>query len=216
MNDELWHEGVIGIVASKIAEKYHKPTILFSKGKLFSKGSGRSIKGFNLFNALKSCDRFIDVYGGHSMAAGLKVKNENIVNLERCLNDLAAGLKEQSKEKEILIDKLIPLEIIDDNLYHSISLLAPFGPENPRPVFASFNVSLKYEPRIVGNRHVKLKFRKSGNSLIDGIFFNGKDYMRDITSKRIDICYTIRENSYMGKNSIELQIMDMRNAAPER
>ncbi|HFD05057.1 MAG TPA: single-stranded-DNA-specific exonuclease RecJ, partial [Firmicutes bacterium] len=208
-----WHEGVIGIVASKITEKFNKPTILFASEDMYSKGSGRSVDGFNLYNALSSCSKFIDAFGGHSMAAGLRIKNENIENLENCLNKIASNIKDTPDVKSLTVDMAIPLGIINDTLYQSISYLAPFGPGNPKPIFASFNVPIKYEPRIVGNGHVKFKFSTSAGNTIDGIFFNGKEYLSEINGNNVDICYTLQENNYMGRHSVELNIADIRNAS---
>ena len=213
LSSNTWHEGVIGIVASKITEKFNKPTILFASEDMYSKGSGRSVDGFNLYNALSSCSKFIDAFGGHSMAAGLRIKNENIENLENCLNKIASNIKDIPDVKSLTVDMAIPLGIINDTLYQSISYLAPFGPGNPKPIFASFNVPIKYEPRIVGNGHVKFKFSTSAGNTIDGIFFNGKEYLSEINGNNVDICYTLQENNYMGRHSVELNIADIRNAS---
>jgi single-stranded-DNA-specific exonuclease len=206
-----WHEGVLGIVSSRICEKYNKPTILLSMNNKLAKGSGRSVDNFNLLNALKKCEVYLKSYGGHAMAAGLLIENDKLGDFENCLNKLASDLEISDIKSKIMIDCEIPFSVIDNVFYNDIQKLHPFGAGNPPPVFISYNVSIVGKPRIVGNEHLKIVLRKNGKD-INAIAFGGKHLLDSIINDEIDICYTVYKNSYMGNESIELKIFDIRNA----
>lgn len=206
-----WHQGVIGIVASRIVEKFNRPTVMISldQEKGIGKGSARSIEGFHLFEALKSCEEYLLGFGGHKYAAGLTILPEQITELRSSLQQTA---REQLTDREFVprlkIDSDIELDEINDNLFRYVSRLAPFGPENMRPVFVARAVELVGPPNVVGNNHLKFKVRKH-RRLFDAMAFNMADqYFDRLQFERplMNIAFIIEENIWQGRRNLQLRV----------
>ncbi len=206
-----WHKGVIGIVASRLIEKYYRPTILLTESNGMAVGSGRSVPGFNLYDAIKECEEYLEQWGGHQAAAGLSLSLDNIEKF--------AEKFEESVSKSITKEMLTPileydLEIdIDDvtaTFCRSIERFGPFGPESMKPVFVSHGLTNYYKPKLVGNNHLQLSLRSGEGKLYKGIAFGlGHFYEEMLKSSRFDICYTIEPNEYKGDYIVSINIKDI-------
>ena len=212
LDQEGWHPGVIGIVASRVVEKYYRPTIMISIEDGVGKGSARSISGFDIYLALKQCEDLLIGYGGHKYAAGLTIERDNIEEFRTRFNEIAS----QHLDKELLAPKLriegeIRLSEINSRLYKFLRLLAPFGPQNMRPVFFSQKLQVVGTPSIVGNNHLKFKVRQDG-IVMDAIGFNLGDliYRIDPGVNNLDMAYVIEENTYLGRTTLQLRVKDLR------
>ncbi|HNX01900.1 MAG TPA: single-stranded-DNA-specific exonuclease RecJ, partial [Candidatus Cloacimonadota bacterium] len=197
VSSDGWHPGVIGIVASKLVEKYYRPVIMISFKDGIGSGSGRSIADFDLFGALTQVENNLHSFGGHKYAVGLTIYEEY---LDRFENELNRFVKQHLSLEQMLppisIDKEIELYNISDELMSWISKFAPFGPENARPVFETRNVVISNYPYNVGRNHLKLKVMKDGVSL-DMIGYNLGDYLSMLRKNAIvDIAYTLEMNTF--------------------
>ena len=210
--DDNWHEGVIGIVASKIKETYHRPAVIISLSKGTGKGSARSVKGFDLYENLTECRELLDGYGGHPMAAGLPLNRENLEDFRTRFSNLAyETLADDDLVNSLDIEGEMDLNLIDGRFMDFLEKLAPFGPGNMTPKFITRHVIPVGNPRLVGNGD-HLKFRaKKGETSYDAIGFNmGNHYEKLITGKPIDIAYVVEKNEWQGRTSIQLNIRDIK------
>ena len=210
--DDNWHEGVIGIVASKIKETYHRPAVIISLSNGTGKGSARSVKGFDLYENLTECRELLDGYGGHPMAAGLTLDRENLEDFRTRFSNLAyETLADDDLVNSLDIEGEMDLNLIDSRFMDFLEKLAPFGPGNMTPKFITRHVIPVGNPRLVGNGD-HLKFRaKKGETSYDAIGFNmGNHYEKLITGKPIDIAYVVEKNEWQGRTSIQLNIMDIK------
>ncbi|MBT3231811.1 MAG: single-stranded-DNA-specific exonuclease RecJ [Calditrichaeota bacterium] len=211
LDGEQWHPGVIGIVASRIIERYYRPTVMISVDKGVGKGSARSVPNFDLHSALKSCADLFIQFGGHKYAAGLTIPAENIPEFRRRFNKIASEmLTPTDLIRKVNIDDEIELDMITYELLRMLNMLAPFGPHNRHPQFVSYNLSVVGTPRIVGNNHLKFKVSQNG-AVIEAIAFNrGEDIKRLQTNRIVDLIYTIEENTWMDRSNLQLKIVDLR------
>ena len=210
--DDNWHEGVIGIVASKIKETYHRPAVIISLSNGTGKGSARSVKGFDLYENLTECRELLDDYGGHPMAAGLTLEQENLEDFRTRFSNLAyETLADDDLVNSLDIEGEMDLNLIDSRFMDFLEKLAPFGPGNMTPKFITRHVIPVGNPRLVGNGD-HLKFRaKKGETSYDAIGFNmGNHYEKLITGKPIDIAYVVEKNEWQGRTSIQLNIRDIK------
>ena len=210
--DDNWHEGVIGIVASKIKETYHRPAVIISLSNGTGKGSARSVKGFDLYENLTECRELLDGYGGHPMAAGLTLDQENLEDFRTRFSNLAyETLADDDLVNSLDIEGEMDLNLIDGRFMDFLEKLAPFGPGNMTPKFITRHVIPVGNPRLVGNGD-HLKFRaKKGETSYDAIGFNmGNHYEKLITGKPIDIAYVVEKNEWQGRTSIQLNIRDIK------
>ena len=227
--NENIHESIAGIVAGRIKEKYNRPTFILTKGKNMAKGSGRSIEDYNMFAELQKCKDLIDKFGGHPMAAGLSIKNENIKTLSENLNK-NCELVEENFIPKLVIDRQIKLNQITNELIESINLLEPFGKGNPTPVFAEKNVEIIRAYFIGKDNNILKLFCKIKNNMrkIDGICFDGAEKFKSIIQAQygqkkleyilgnnpadilMDIVFTPSINEYNGVKNIQLIIKDFR------
>ncbi len=212
--DEDWHDGVIGIVASKIVELYYKPTIVLTVNGMIAKGSARSIPNFNLFDALSQCEKFFIRYGGHEQAAGMTLKTEDIEKFRKKINQIAHKvLRDEDMIPKIICDGKLMLNEINEKLLNELSNLAPFGIGNATPRFINCKLKAK-DIRGVGhnNRHLKIKFEESNtNKMIEGIGFNlGK--FRKLISENDEIAavFVPEYNKYNNKVNMQLNIKDIK------
>lgn len=227
--DEETHESVAGIIAGRIKDKYNHPTIVITKSEDGAKGSGRSIEGYHLFEAMFQHKELFTKFGGHAMAAGFSLDEENIPLLREKLNG-DCNLKDEDFTSVYHINKILDFDEISLNLEKEISWFAPFGKENPKPLFASQNILIQ-RLFLMGKNKDMLKFtlkdEKNGN-LMTGISFDGYNsfvdmlkelYNEEICGKmlsdgkineRIDLVYTVEKNTYQGNSSVQLMIKDFR------
>jgi single-stranded-DNA-specific exonuclease len=209
---EKWHPGVIGIVASRIIEKFYRPTIMITIENGVGKGSARSIPGFDIYGALKQCEDLLLQFGGHKYAAGLSIKAESFTEFRRRFNEIARGmLTEDNLVPKITIDAAITLNDITPQIVKFLRHFAPFGPKNTRPLFVSYAVEVVGTPRIVGSNHLKFRVRQGGE-VFDCIGFNMGDFLPrlELGSRMVDMVYVIEENEWNNRKTIQLRIKDIK------
>ena len=213
LHDDNWHPGVIGIVASRLVERFHKPAVMLTTIDGVAKGSARSVSGFNIYEALQGCDDLLLQFGGHEAAAGLAIEIENIEKFRERLNViLKQNMKQSDIHPEIHIDAKISLSEISPKFIRVLDQFAPFGPGNMRPLFLSENVAIVNPPRLVGTNHLVTSFRQNGNEKIfDAIGFNLGAYVTDIDKEKnlVDIVYTIESVQKDGKTYPQLRLRDL-------
>jgi single-stranded-DNA-specific exonuclease len=212
-----WHPGVIGIVASRIVEKYYLPTVLLTSVDGIAKGSARSIAGFDIHNALKRCEGFIEQFGGHKYAAGLSIREEQIAGFREALNEFAVGnISDEMLIPQIHVDVEVKLSELTPQFFHIIKQFAPFGPGNLRPNFIVRNAEIVGYPKIVGKDHLKFRVR-TNTGFIDAIAFGMGSRMGELTGlARYDIVFSIEENEYRGTITPQLRIADFRRVESPR
>jgi single-stranded-DNA-specific exonuclease len=211
-----WHKGVIGIVASRImSEWYYRPTIILTGNNGRVNGSARSVKDFDIYNAIESCSDLLEQFGGHMYAAGLTLKPENVEAFrERFEEVVANSIEDRMLVREIEIDAEIKLSDINQKFYNVLKQFAPFGPGNMAPVFKTENVSDTGYSRLVGSktpRHLKLTLKEIGNQIqLDGIAFQLGERLDEIQNNAaFNICYHIEENSFRDETKLQLNIKDL-------
>jgi single-stranded-DNA-specific exonuclease len=208
---EDWHPGVIGIVASRIMEKFNRPTILISVRDGIGKGSARSTSNFDMYSALKSVEEVLDNFGGHKYAAGLTVKQENIQTLlsrmQKVTNEVISN---EDLVPTLEIHSEISLKELDATFLKWLKMFAPYGPQNTRPVFVSRDVEVVGDLNVVGNNHLKFKVKSDG-IVIDAIAFNFAEVRPKMKPIRqhIDAAYVIEENTWNGRTTIQMRIKDI-------
>ncbi len=211
---ENWHPGVIGIVASRIVEKYYRPTVMITIENGIGKGSARSIPGFDLFGAIRECSDLLEQYGGHKYAAGLTIKAENIESFKESFNKAATKrLKQEDLIPKLKIDAEIDLDQITPEIVRTLRDFAPYGPRNMKPNFASYGLEIVGMPRIVGQNHLKFKVRQpsSGGYVFDAIGFNLGHLLHLAENGRgIDMVYNIDENRWNNQVNLQLNAKDLK------
>jgi single-stranded-DNA-specific exonuclease len=207
---EGWHRGVIGIVAQRVVEKYHRPTLVIGVEQGMGQGSGRSIAGFNLLNALTHVSDLFERFGGHSAAAGFTLPAERIGELERRLEDYARGaLSPEDLEPVVRVDAEVGLEEITDKLHESLRGMEPFGFGNPAPVFGCRNLLLEEPPRVLKEKHLKLRVTGGGQAL-DALMWRGVGRCPPLASgQRVDIAFTVEQNTYQDRTTLQLILKDL-------
>lgn len=202
-----WHKGVIGIVASRLTEKYYRPTVILTESNGMATGSARSIKDFDIYNAIESCSDLLDQFGGHMYAAGLTMKLENIDKfIERFEEIVSATLDESIMTQEVEIDAELSFSDITPSFFNVLKQFAPFGPGNMSPVFKTENVRDTGMSRVVGSNHLKLNLAEDETTRfgMDAIAFQLGQFYPMISRKvPFDICYTIEENVWNGKTTVD-------------
>lgn len=214
LHQEEWHPGVIGIVASRLVEKYYRPTIMLTTIDGIAKGSARSITNFNIYEALQKCEDMLIHFGGHQAAAGLAVELDKLKEFKDKFNQIVReSIKEEDLLPEIIIDAKIKLSDITPKFLRILDQFSPFGPENMRPVFLSEEVEVSNTPRVVGQNHIMACFKQNGNDKIfDTIGFNMREYL-DLFQKKntkVDIVYTIDKTVRDSRSYPQLRLKDIR------
>lgn len=206
-----WHKGVVGIVASRLIEKYYRPTIVLTNSGEKIAGSARSVIGFNVYEAIHQCRDLLDNYGGHFYAAGLTMKAENVTAFrERFEEVVAASITVDQLIPEVSIDTEIALKDITPKFYDIICQMEPFGPDNMRPVFVAKNVYETGNSRIVKEAHIKFQL-KQGNVLMDGIGFGLAEKFNLLQPNvPLDVAFTLDENEWQGNKRIQLRVIDLK------
>ena len=205
---EKWHPGVIGIVASKLVDRYYRPTILISLKDGIGKGSGRSVADFNIYEGLKECDSLLLSYGGHRYAAGISIKEEDIKKFSCMLEEVISKEIDVSDfVSQTNIDAICNLSEITHELISQIGRLAPFGSGNPEPVLCVRNINVTSQS-VVGNNHLWMRLTGDGISY-NSIWFNKGHLINFLSGPAIDIAFTPHINSWNGVHDIQLKMKDM-------
>ncbi|SCY29811.1 exonuclease RecJ [Nonlabens sp. Hel1_33_55] len=213
--DPEWHKGVIGIVASRLIETYYRPTVVFTKSGDKLAASVRSVKGFDVYNAIEQCSEFIEQYGGHKYAAGLTLKEENYESFKNRFEEVVcATIKNQDRTEEITIDLQLPLNSISPKFYRILKQMEPFGPGNMSPIFLTKNVVDTGYARPVGqdDKHLKacITSDKTSTDRFNAIGFNMGDKLNSINNDQsFDIAYSIDENTWNNQTSLQLRLRDI-------
>ena len=213
--DKNWHKGVIGIVASRLTEKYYRPAVVLTKSSELITGSARSITGFDIYKAIESCRDLLENFGGHTYAAGLSLKEENLEAFkERFLKLAAEEIVTEQMIPQIDIDAVINLSDINQTFAKELKRMNPFGPDNQKPVFCSKNVKNYGTSKLVGkdNEHIKLELIDDYTRMpVHAIAFGMHQYFDHIKNMNpFHICYTIEENTYNGTTTLQLLIKDIK------
>ncbi len=211
LSKEGWHPGVIGIVASRIMEKFNRPTILISLRDGVGKGSARSTLNFDIYSALKGVENILDNFGGHKYAAGLTVQGENIQKLREQMQKLSdRAISNEDLVPTLEIQSEISLKELDASFLKWLKIFAPYGPQNMRPVFVSRDVEVVGSVNVVGNNHLKFKVKSDG-IVIDAIAYNFAEVRDKMKPNRqhIDAAYVIEENTWNGRTTIQMRIKDI-------
>lgn len=206
---EDWNKGVIGIVASRLTEKYYRPTVVFTKSNGMLTGSARSVAGYDLYEALLNCQDLMVQFGGHKFAAGLTIKPENIdVFTDRFEETVKRTITDDLLTPQIGIDNEINLSQIDGKFQRIIAQMAPFGPHNTAPVFRSNDVTFVGQPFVVGTKHLKLSIKQQNSAIFECIGFGmAEEYEPLLQPNRpFSICYTIEENVWRAQKRLQLNI----------
>ncbi len=215
--DRGWHPGVIGIVAGRLAEKYHRPVVLVSWDQLGVKpgiGSARSVPGFNLHQALQACDEYLLSHGGHTAAAGLKIQEDKFEGFRAAFGEVAAAeISEEQRVAELRVDAEFPLSAFNRETVHLIERLAPFGEGNARPLLCSSGVSLAEPPRTIGSggRHLSLKLSQHDVTL-RAVAFGGGEWAEQLAAvdRPLDVAFRPVINTFRGRRNVELHLVDWR------
>ena len=208
VDGENWHQGVIGIVASRLCEKYGKPCIVISKSGDVAKGSGRSIDGFSLYDALSFCKDILVQFGGHKLAAGLTVETDKIDEFRKKINEYAETLEEILPVLK-LDCKLNPASI-NLEMLSVLNILEPFGAENPQPLFGLFNMKITGIQPVGSNKHIRLTVNKNGVSLPVMLFSVAPEDFPFTTSDTVDLAVRLTQNEYMGEVKVSIQVKDIK------
>ncbi len=210
---ENWNQGVIGIIASRLADEFTRPVIVISKKDEIAKGSGRSIDGFHLYNVLELCQDILINFGGHKLAAGITIKSNKIPEFKSRINEISQNfIKEDDLSPELKIDARISLGNINFSLVKDINILEPFGIGNPQPVFCSYKNTIS-NWKLVGEKGQHLKLRiKEENRTLEGIGFKLSRLGNQIFSenKVVDLAFNIELNKWNGMENVQLNIKDIK------
>jgi single-stranded-DNA-specific exonuclease len=207
-----WHKGVIGIVASRLTEKYYRPTVVLTQSNGHVAGSARSVLGYDLYEALCGCSDLLIQFGGHKYAAGLTMHAENVpAFIQKFEEVVGSTITDEQLIQQVSIEAEIELADIDSKFFRILSQFAPFGPENMSPVFLSKNVYVSGNAGLVGGNHVKMFIMQPGSAAFSCIAFNQAELLPQLKpGVPFDVCYTIEENVWREQRSIQLNIKAIR------
>ncbi len=213
VDGENWHHGVIGIVASRVTERCGKPCMIISRGETEAKGSGRSIEGFSLFEAICACGDLLIKFGGHPMAAGITLKTENIEAFRKRINQYAAEHFPQMPTQTVTLDCKLNPAALSVSMAQSLTQLEPFGNGNPQPVFGLFNMELSNVTPVGGGGHLRLTLEKNG-AVITAMRFNTKpEELPYHIGDKIDLAVQLEAREFRGQPSLTVIVRDMKFAA---
>jgi single-stranded-DNA-specific exonuclease len=212
--DPGWHQGVIGIVASRLTEKYYRPAIVLTQqSPEMITGSARSNTGFDIYKAIESCRDLLDSFGGHTHAVGFSLKKENMEAFVECFYQAADEINPEQMIPQLYVDAILDLNDITPKFAAELKKMTPFGPDNQKPVFCSKAVRDYGTSKLVGkdNEHIKLELiGEYSKSPIHAIAFGMHQHSDHILSKSpFDICYTVEENTYNGNTTLQLLVKDI-------
>lgn len=210
--NETWHKGVIGIVASRLIEKFYRPTIVFTRTDDMLTGSARSVKDFNIYQAIAECSEYVEQFGGHKYAAGLTIREEHFESFREKFDEVVSkSITDDMLIPKIEVDAVIGLNELNHRFVRTLKQFAPFGPGNMEPVFCSEDVVVTGNMRIVGSNHLQLFVKQENTNSFAAIGFNLGQHF-DYLSKGLPfkLVYTVEENVWKGKSSIKLTIKDIK------
>jgi single-stranded-DNA-specific exonuclease len=207
---EGWHRGVIGIAASKIAERINRPCVVLSIDGDVAHGSARSIEPYHLLNGLTACADLFEKFGGHSHAAGITIKPDRIAELRRRLNEHAAShLTPEDLQPRVYLEAELPTGEISFDLVGELNGLEPYGAGNPRPVFLARNLCIVSEPRLIGQRHLKFAVAGPQGRPLETIWWNAAEQLSTVKNG-VEMAYTIETSNFTGETFLQLSVQDMR------
>jgi single-stranded-DNA-specific exonuclease len=213
---EGWHRGVIGLAASRIAERLYRPTIVLSIEDGIAHGSARSISDYHLLNALETCPELFDSFGGHAAAAGMKMKADNINKLRERLNLHAdKTLSDDELIPELKIDAHVSSQTLDLKLIDDLKGFEPFGAGNPKPVFVTKGLFMRDEPYVMKDKHLKLRLDDGNGRRFEAIWWDGVERSKERTLKpnsRIELAYTAEANTWQGNTRLQLVVEDLKTS----
>ncbi len=216
--DPDWSKGVIGIVASRLIDSFYRPTIVFTESNGLITGSARSVKNFDVYNAIDACSQYLEHFGGHMYAAGLSLKPENLQAFKLAFNqEVEKTITDDLLVPEIEIDSEVNFETIAGKFYRILKQFEPFGPDNHNPVFMTKNCLVKGRPRVLSTKHIKFSVTQAHNKNFDfsAIAFHQGHLFDKLGGEALfDIVYQVEENQWAGKVSLQLNVKDIRFADP--
>lgn len=214
IGSEEWHRGVIGIVASKLKDRYNRPVLLFACSDGRAYGSGRSIREFPLIDCLEDHRRFLSNYGGHPMAVGCEMECANLGGFKRAVNSyVETRILPEFLKRSLRIDAALDFMEIDARFMEGMERLAPFGLGNPRPLFLTERAELVGEPRVLQKKHLKLLVRESGR-VFEALGWSKGDWAGSLSQgDRLDLVYSLQQSEYMGERRLSLNLEDIRPSA---
>lgn len=207
-----WHKGVIGIVASRCVEKYYRPTVILTEHEQMVSGSARSVPGFDVYEAIAECADLLEQFGGHTYAAGLTLKRENVEAFRQRFEEIVAGrVTDEMLVPQIEVDSVMQLRDINFKFYGILKQMEPFGPENMRPVFVSEPVFAD-NIRVLKDVHLKMSVFQEGTPYFDAIGFGmvAPHLDKVANGKPFRLCYQVTENNYRGNQTLQLMIRDVK------
>ncbi|NNF01736.1 MAG: single-stranded-DNA-specific exonuclease RecJ [Bacteroidia bacterium] len=211
---DTWHKGVVGIVAARLIDQYYRPTIVLCQSNDHVAGSARSVKGFDVYNAIEECSDLLEQFGGHKYAAGLTMKKENIEAFTKKFEEVVSRtISAKQLSPEIEIESEIDLDDITPSFFRILKQFEPFGPGNMSPVFKTSGVRDNGTGKIVGQTHLKMAVTQNGNKtgMINSIAFQKGPLISAVSnSEGFDICYEIEENHFNGRVDLQLNIKDIK------
>lgn len=206
-----WHKGIVGIAAARIVESHHRPTIILTESNGLAVGSARSVKGFNIHHAIKKCEHLLENFGGHAHAAGLSIATDKVdLFIKKFEEVVQATIVEDDLQPEVNITAVLDLKNITPQFWNILRQFAPFGPQNRNPVFATKDVKDTGFSRLLKGNHLKLQMKQDGSEVMNGIAFGMGDYFPEVQNQQFHICYTINENNWRDKISLQLNVRDIR------
>ena len=210
-----WHRGVIGLAASKIAERLHRPCVVISFDGDIGHGSARSIEAYHLFNGLTSCRDLLDKFGGHSHAAGLAIRRDSLPEFRRRLNEHAAScLTDDDLTPSLGIDAEVAATELTFQLSQELRRLEPFGAGNPRPLFVTRGLRVVGQPQVIKEQHLKLRVAGENRRPFEAIWWRGIEEVAATpqVDQRIDLAYEFEADRWMGDIRLQLNVRDMKTS----
>ena len=207
-----WHPGVIGIVASRVVEAFYRPTVLVALQGDSGRGSGRSIRGFHLYDALKVCESYLERFGGHRYAAGLEIRRDNVDAFREALDACAReSLQPKDLQPALRVDIEVDISHVTKDLWRFLVHFGPFGQGNPRPVFLARGVCLSAPPQVVGDEHLRLRLEVGEGATPDAIAFGQAEEAEWLDeSSRVDLAFHVSVREWQGIESLQAQVLDVR------
>jgi single-stranded-DNA-specific exonuclease len=207
-----WHPGVIGIVASRVLEEHYRPTFMIALDGASGRGSGRSIPGFHLYEALQACEPYLEQFGGHKAAAGLQIRSENVEAFRQALNAIAhERLQPDDLRPRVRIDHEIDMSQVTTELWRFLAHFGPFGQGNPKPVFLARGVRLAAEPRVVGGDHLRLRLDAGDGASTEAIGFGKAAESEWLNgSAVVDLAFQLGLREWQGVEYVQAQLVDIR------
>jgi len=210
---ETWHKGVIGIVAARCVEKYYRPTVILTESNDKITGSARSVRDFDLYKAISGCSDLLEKYGGHKYAAGLTLDKSNLLAFqERFEQIVSSSITEDMRTPTVEIDIPVQFDSLTSRFYSVLKQMAPFGPENPRPVFEAKNVRVLNSLGSFKDRHIRFLAGQAGNEMMFNVVgFDQIEHYEQLTKvESFSIAFTLEENTFNGITSLQLRIRDIK------